>query len=322
MEPLISVIVPIYRVEQYLDVCISSVISQTYKKIEIILVDDGSPDRCGMLCDEWQKKDLRIKVIHQKNGGLSNARNTALKIAKGEYIAFVDSDDVVSSTMLEKLLHTLQQENADIAECNYVMFTDKIPIHKTVANAEVSGYTTEDALSRFLEESTFKCVVWNKLYNRKIFDTVRFEEGKLHEDVFFTYQAFGLSKRIAKIEESHYYYRQRSGSIMQQKFSLRNLDALEGRRRQYFYIRDHFSKLSGKAQGQFLGNCLYMGQKALRFMDNDLKNQAMNRIQPLFREIYGLQTIEDSGKQKMWYNIARLNFQGCCWIRNKLKIGV
>lgn len=320
MSELISVIVPVYKVEKYLDQCVESIVNQTYTNLEIILVDDGSPDQCGAMCDRWCKKDSRIRVIHKKNGGLSDARNAGLGVAIGAYVAFVDSDDVIAPDMLKKLLLAIRQKQAEIAECNYICFEYVIPAIK-VGKGETVDYTPDEALDFLLSEDKFKYTVWNKLYQRKIFDTLRFEEGRIHEDVFFTYQAFGGSHKIVKVEEPLYYYRQRSGSIMGRKFSLRNLDSLEARRRQYWYIKKSYPQLAEKAQTHFLGNCLYFGQKALRSKDKNVQVEALKIIIPMFNEIFGCQEVHDSFKQRTWYRFATINFQACCGIRNYLKIG-
>lgn len=318
----ISVIIPVYKVEQYLNQCVLSVTKQSYHQLEILLVDDGSPDQCGMMCDEWAKKDQRIKVIHKENGGLSDARNAGLNASRGTYIAFVDSDDFIAPTMMEELLTALRQEKAYISECNYTCFTDSLPKEDNKVHKQTTGYTAEEALSLLLDEHTFKYTVWNKLYRREIFRSLRFEIGKLHEDVFFTYQAFGISERIAKIENPLYFYRQRSGSIMGSEFSVRNLDSLEARKQQYLYMKNNFPALSEKAQSQVLRNCLYLGQKALNGSDAAVAKKVIKRIRPLFDEIYMSQPIQDSKKQKMWYYAAKRNFRRCCIIRNRLKIGL
>lgn len=322
MGTLISVIIPVYKVESYLEKCIVSVVEQTYGTLEILLVDDGSPDRCGAICDEWEKKDKRIKVIHKSNGGLSDARNYGLDIAQGTYIVFVDSDDFIAPTMIEKLFVASQEQEADIVECKYCCFTDSLP-EKEERGAETSTvYTSGEALSLLLDEGVFKYTVWNKIYRRKIFETLRFEVGKLHEDVFFIYQAFGISKRVMKIEDCLYYYRQRSGSIMGSGFSIRTLDAVEARKRQYYYMKENYPELSGKAQSQVMGSCLYFGQKAVSCLASEAKEEALQIILDVYDEIYNSQPIYESKKQKFWYAVAKWNFCFCCKIRNWLKIGM
>lgn len=322
MSETISVIIPVYRVEQYLDQCIASVTKQTYQQLEILLVDDGSPDQCGMMCDRWAKMDHRIKVIHKENGGLSEARNAGLDAANGAYISFVDSDDCIAPTMMEQLLAALKQESADIAECNYSIFRNELPAEDDANYKMTTGYDMAEAMSLLLDERTFKYPVWNKLYRKEIFHSLRFETGKLHEDVFLTYQAFGLCKRLVKIETSLYYYRQRSGSIMESKFSVRNLDSLEARKKQFFYLKKNLPELSGKAQSQLLGNCLYLGQKALRNPDSAVTEDVIKRIRILFDEAYEIQHIQGNKQQKIWFCIAKRNFMGCCLMRNRLRIGL
>lgn len=322
METLISVIIPVYKVETYLEKCIVSVVEQTYKALEIILVNDGSPDRCGLICDEWGKKDNRIKIIHKKNGGLSEARNYGLDIAQGTYVVFIDSDDLVAPTMIERLFAESQKHEADIVECNYSCFTDVLPEKENREPTASTVCTSEKALSLLLNESVFKYTVWNKLYRREIFGTLRFEVGKLHEDVFFTYQAFGKSKCIIKIDDCLYYYRQRSGSIMGSSFSIRNLDSMEARKRQYYYMKENYPGLSNKAQSQVLGNCLYFGQKAALCLAPESKAETLQIILNVYNEIYNSQPIHESKKQKFWYVLANRNFRFCCKIRNWLKIGI
>lgn len=322
MEILISVIIPVYKVEDYLEQCIKSVVEQTYRTLEIILVDDGSPDRCGAICDEWEKKDKRIKVIHKKNGGLSDARNYGLDTAQGVYVVFIDSDDLVEPTMIERLFAASQKHEADIVECNYSCFTDVLPEKENRESETSTVYTAEKALSLLLNESVFKYTVWNKLYRRTIFDTLRFEVGKLHEDVFFTYQAFGICKRIIKIDDCLYYYRQRSGSIMGSDFSIRNLDSIEARKRQYYYIKENYPEIASKAQSQVMGNCLYFGQKATLCLAPEAREEVFQIILDIYDECYNSQPIHESKKQKFWYVLAKWNFRFCCKIRNWLKIGL
>lgn len=318
----ISIVIPVYKVAQYLEQCILSVVNQTYKNLEILLIDDGSPDESGMICDQWAKKDSRIKVIHKKNGGLSDTRNTGLNMCNGEFIAFVDSDDFIAPAMMEELIAVLKKEEADIAECNYLCFSNNQDLFKSKSIRKVTDYSAEEALDLLLDETEFKYVVWNKLYRKNILGSLRFEVGKLHEDVFFTYQVFGVCKKIIKLEVPLYCYRQRNDSIMGNMFSIHNLDSLDARRRQYLYMKEKFPQLSGKAQSQVLGNSLYLGQKALREADDSVSKEALKRIKVIFNETYDAQTIRESKKQRIWYRIARWDLHECCVLRNKLEIGL
>lgn len=220
MNPLISVIIPVYKVEDYLDECLLSVCGQTYKNLEIILVDDGSPDRCPQMCDAWAEKDNRIKVIHKGNGGLSDARNAGMDIATGEYFAFVDSDDYIAPTMYEKLLKGFScAENIAVVSCQ--ISTDKngtIKPFRLEWNVETPTILkSNDFLTSKMLETTSHCV-WNKLFKYQIVCNVRFVKGRNNEDTLFMYE---LSKKMEEgktneliIPHRLYYYRiLRPGSI-------------------------------------------------------------------------------------------------------------
>ena len=161
---MISVIVPVYKVEDYLDQCVQSIVSQTYTDLEIILVDDGSPDNCPAICDAWAGRDSRIKVIHKENGGAADARNIGLSYAHGDFIAFVDSDDMIHATMYQRLLEVLLKTKSDIVECEYITFEGNYTIQpKPIIDSPVC-FSTEDALRLHIRDKAFKQVIWNKLY--------------------------------------------------------------------------------------------------------------------------------------------------------------
>lgn len=226
---MISVIVPVYNVEKYLNECIDSILAQTYTDFELILVDDGSPDNCGAICDEYAEKDSRIRVIHQENGGLSVARNTGLDAANGEYITFVDSDDVIYKTYLERLLQTLLLENADVAVCNKTEFWDKeipaIENHGSTKKAE--SMTGLEACSRvYRVGGGISIIACCKLYRNVLFEDVRFPVGRIHEDQAVVPRVLYASSKIAVIDENLYYYRQHSESIMRRKFNRKRFENL------------------------------------------------------------------------------------------------
>lgn len=167
MQELISVIVPIYRVEPYLDRCIRSLVDQTYYNLEIILIDDGSPDKCPEICDEWEKKDHRIKVIHKENGGLSDARNAGMQIMTGDYVSYIDSDDWVSGNMYEKMLYKIKEQKADICECQFQKTSGDIKNDIQQQTDNVNVLNKKEALKAVIEEK-INPVVWNKIYKREI----------------------------------------------------------------------------------------------------------------------------------------------------------
>ena len=227
MEPLISVIVPVYKVEKSVPNCIDSILAQTYRNLEIILVDDGSPDRCGQICDEYAKKDTRICVIHKENGGLSSARNAGIDICRGEYISFIDSDDFVSPYFIEILYKGIRGYNADISGVDSgVDFYDKteqdVRLVSDVNECKVSSIEPYEAIRRILYQSLPNGAQW-RLYKREIFRELRFPFGYLFEDAATTHRAFMLAKKVALISARIYAYRVRSDSIVRMKFSDKKL---------------------------------------------------------------------------------------------------
>lgn len=221
---MISVIIPVYRVEEYLDECVESVINQTYTNLEIILVDDGSPDRCPQMCDEWAKRDRRIRVIHKPNGGLSDARNVGLDNAKGRFVAFLDSDDYMENTCLQKLYDALQNfPDCSIASCSHWLDIDG-KIAQTFNNSWIYDEIRfvdpmEYAHRMLLMESVH--TAWGKLYKREVFKNIRYRKGRNNEDILFALDFYPIVEkkgyRIVEIPDKLLYYRQREGSICHDK---------------------------------------------------------------------------------------------------------
>ncbi len=225
--PLISIIVPVYKVEKYLAKCVDSIIVQTYENIEIILVDDGSPDKCPEICDKYAENDSRIKVLHKKNGGLSDARNEGIKIAKGEYIGFVDSDDYIHPQMYEKLYDAISDCDADVSICSCYRTDENdniIPEYSPMKNEIINSI---QALSRLHQRgSNFYATACYKLYKHYIFDDIAFPVGKLNEDQGTVHLVFWKAKKIATISDRLYYHFKRSDSITQ-SLSVRSYDEVE-----------------------------------------------------------------------------------------------
>ncbi len=219
---MISIIIPIYKVEQYLDECVTSIINQTYKDLEIILVDDGSPDSCPQMCDEWAKKDACIKVVHKKNGGLSSARNAGLKVATGEYIGFVDSDDYVDGSMYEDLMQVMNQnEKTMVVSSPIIRNTDGVFTPYKVGTYDYKDGDTmsfSEYMKLFLGMN-MDATVWNKLYKREFIQTM-FREGRNNEDYLFMYynvkNLYDTDKLLAVTDKAHYYYRDNAQSICHQ----------------------------------------------------------------------------------------------------------
>jgi len=213
MSPLISIIIPIYNVEQYLRQCVVSVVNQTYKNIEIILVDDGSQDNCPAICDEYARHDDRIKVIHKENGGLSDARNAGLDIASGSYIGFVDSDDWLDEEMYHILVRDILDYKADIACCEIITVSEEGAIIKGQTTFKHKTVVKEgDDVVRYIYGKFSAC---NKLYRSELFGNIRFPFGKLYEDARTTYRLAAKADRATLNNRASYYHRIRLGSIMQ-----------------------------------------------------------------------------------------------------------
>lgn len=229
MDDLISVIVPVYNVEKYMSKCVESIQRQTYQNIEIILVDDGSPDHCPEICDQFAKEDSRIKVIHKKNGGLSDARNAGIEVANGEYLAFVDSDDYISREMIEKMYCRIIRDQSDMAICN-IDFVDENGNLLNSNTIQVDNMTVEEP--RFWRELygvnyTYCIVAWNKLYAKKLFKDVRYDVGKLHEDEFIIHKLVSKCEKISFLSEKLYCYLQREQSITNSEYTVKRMDVAE-----------------------------------------------------------------------------------------------
>lgn len=224
---LISIIIPVYKVEKYLRRCLDSVLNQSYKNLDIILVDDGSPDKCGDICDEYSKKDSRVRVIHKKNAGLSDARNTGLNMARGNYVAFVDSDDYIDAVMYERLHDAIINNNADIAICGFRKINeDGKPIESiNVGQALYSGF--EILNSHLMTKWEYWVVAWNKLYKKCLFDDIKYPKGKIHEDSFIVHELFYKAERVICIVNNYYNYQKNPESIQGKTYSCNRLDDVE-----------------------------------------------------------------------------------------------
>jgi glycosyltransferase involved in cell wall biosynthesis len=229
-NPLVSIIVPVYNVEPYLKKCVDSIICQTYDNLEIILVDDGSPDNCGKICDEYATHDERVKVIHKENGGLSDARNAGTEIAKGNYISFIDSDDFVTQNYVEYLYGLIAKHGADISTCGYLPIRENgVVIKSKNSLTENRVYNKENFKKMFSvmlyeENTTIYDSAWAKLYKKSLFADVQFPKGKLFEDVRTTPQLLQKADKVIFGKEKHYFYQIRQNSIITQEFSEKNYD--------------------------------------------------------------------------------------------------
>lgn len=320
---LISVIVPVYNVEAYLDKCISSIVNQTYRNLEIILVDDGSPDNCPAMCDAWKEKDSRIVVLHKENGGLSDARNAGMGAAHGEFISFIDGDDWIEPRFFEILQHELEAQNADVAAVQYRLCWEGDACERQSAYEHVTVYDRQTAM-RLLIQNQIKQVVWNKLYRSAQIRDIPFEKGKVHEDEFWTYQVIGRIERFAAIDYIGYDYFQRAGSIMGAGYSSKRLDAVEAKTRRQAYLTEHMPELAPEGARDLLFTCLYHGQQVCKALRGAEKKQAMQVLKTTSKGCTLLnRTVKTESKShKLWLFGARHCFAMTCRIRNAFGVGV
>lgn len=238
--PQISIIVPVYKVEKYLRRCVDSILCQTFKDFEVILVDDGSPDKCPEICDEYAKKDSRVTVIHRENGGLSVARNDALNIAKGKYFGFVDSDDYIHPQMYEILYKNIVDNNADVSTCDIVKGSELIqwqPIEKTYVSAAKGSETVKKWIVGKVHLKPY--VVWNKLFRRECFDNIRFPEGRIYEDVSVIDRILYEANTVAECDAPMYYYFQNNEGLVLGRYTVKQLDRLTSHKIQMEYYKSH-----------------------------------------------------------------------------------
>ena len=294
-EELISVIIPVYNVEKFLPYSLERVINQTYKNLEIILINDGSTDGSKAICEKYAKNDKRIKLLSQKNQGAAVARNTGLEVASGEYIGFVDSDDVISLEFYECLYKLLKETDSDISECASVQISDEDLFNKNYKFDNINNleYITTDslgALNRINSEDIYitgkSIVVWNKLYKKELFDDIRFPAGKKYEDDLTTYKLFNEIHKLVSTEKVLYNYVQRKNSLMHKEFSMSRLEALE--------VFDNYEQFFKEYNNRYLyAKCLVRYLRILCTILEELynsqyedKEKVKNILEKKFNEVY------------------------------------
>ena len=324
VKDLISVIVPVYKVEPYLDRCVQSIADQTYRNLEIILVDDGSPDSCPAMCDAWAKRDSRVRVIHKLNGGLSDARNAGMKAASGEYTAFVDSDDWIEPEMLERLLRAMERDGSDIAACSVKMVWEDGTPPQMLTVQKNCVLDRDEAQKALLSEKLLKQPVWYKLYRMETIKGISCEVGKYHEDVFWSYQAVGAAGQVSVIDYPGYNYVQRSGSIMGEGYSLKRLDAVEAAERRYEYLKREFPSLERAAKLAVVRKCIYHGQMAMKYLPKDQREKAfafLDNVKKRFpitqKDLAGMKL-----SHRCWIQISGISLKAVCRVKNALRIGL
>lgn len=319
-NPLISVIVPIYNVEEYLPRCIDSIINQEYKNLEIILVDDGSPDNSPKICDEYAKKDNRIQVIHKKNGGLSDARNTGLRAAIGEYVAFIDSDDWIETDFISTLYRGIKN-GADIAECATRLFDYNDQTLK-VRGSKEGKISRNDALIKLILEQGVYQTVCDKLYKTYLIRDIPFVVGKYHEDDFWTWQVFMKIDKLYLCEKPLYNYLQRDNGITGSKFSLKRLDGVQARYERMIGLKG-VSVIEDLAVISFVNTLIYNMQCSVKYLDKNDREIALKRIMDYKSKVH-LNLKQCKGitkKEKMWIRLFMLMPKTTVKIRNIIGVG-
>ena len=274
--PLISVIVPVYRVEKYLNTCIGSILAQTYGNLELILVDDGSPDGSGAICDAWAEKDSRIRVLHKENAGAGAARNDGLDMAAGALIAFVDSDDYIAPDMLQ-YLYSLLQQGADIAECGYLE-TEADDACFPEGEGQCRVCDRETAMSLHIQDTQFRQLIWNKLYRRETVESVRFPVGTKIDDEFFTYRVLANAQKLICSDKVCYAYRQQPDSIMHQKNLVKVREGIRAKGQRLAFLRQNMPGLTDLAEAELYLTCIYCLQDYLRELNGEEQLAARQEV--------------------------------------------
>lgn len=316
--PLISVIVPVYRVEKYLDRCLHSITQQTYRNLEILLVDDGSPDTSGAICDAWAAKDSRIRVIHKENAGAGAARNTGLDAATGEIISMIDSDDYLEVHMYEHLM-SLMTGDVDIAECD-ICWTerDDLPMEDG-SKSEIRVCDVEDAMRLHIRDEIFCQTPPNKLYRSGILGDIRFPEGNLIDDEYFTYRVIGNARKLARSSACMYAYRQQPGSAMHKAFSLKRLQGLEAKQQRLEYLQQRMPSLIYEAKFDLFFTAIFFMQECLRSLKGEELEQARRYIRDILQQITPLEKNPEASTMKnLLLKLAQKNFEGTCRVLNFL----
>ena len=278
-KPVISVIIPVYKVEPYLDLCVTTVVHQTYKNLDIILIDDGSPDRCPRMCDDWAAKDNRIRVIHKANSGLSDARNCGLRAAAGEYVAFVDSDDWISLVMLERLEEAIEHYDADMAMCQFTnAYADGVFEKHMQEKYPDELLSARNAVELLLEDARVTSHVWRKLYKRKRIPADCFPAGMYFEDICVMPDLFLNCRKIICLDDAYYFYRDNPNGIVRMK----KISA----------IRDYLKSL-------------YMRDQRIRELLPDLRDKNERaKLCGIFRAWWDLKQSEETGVEKEAFRTA------------------
>ena len=267
--PEISIIVPIYKVEKYINRCVDSILNQKFKDFELILVDDGSPDNCGKICDEYAKNDSRVVSVHKKNGGLSDARNYGINIAKGEYVGFVDSDDYIADDMYETLYNNIIKYDADVSVCGLYNCYNNNQYPEYDKN-ELLILNNKEALKMVLEGQKFSVPACNKLYKKELFNNIKYPVGRLSEDAFVTPKLLASTNRTVVDTTAKYYYVHRKDSITCSKFKKKDFDVVDAYKGNLEFVKEKYPEFTKQAEFRYIWSHMYVLDKMIA--DDEFSN--------------------------------------------------
>lgn len=288
-EMLVSVIVPVYNIEKYVSKCLDSLLLQDYENLEIIVVDDGSTDTSGEICDEYAKRDQRIKVYHKSNGGLSSARNYGISKAQGEYVCLVDGDDYVKKDFVRIMVKKANEKNADVVICGY---NDEVPMARMISGREAT-------IKLLIEQENMEIVAWNKMYRKYLFENIKYPEGKNYEDSLTTYKLLAEARGVLYISESLYFYVERGGSITRSDEKEVRLDVREKSAREAVEYFADDEELAAAAEIALLtaklafvdfalnGKCGKMkGERAMKWIQKNVTKYHNNKFMTIKLKVY------------------------------------
>ena len=309
MSIKISIIVPIYNVENFLDRCVQSLKCQTYENLEIYLVDDGSPDNCPEMCDQYAKGDSRIRVIHKKNGGLSDARNAALDVVTGDYVIFVDSDDYVEKELCQKLVASVR-DNCDIYNYRFRRFFNENNGDPFLGSGEVKYYIGRETFDLYIKRTPFTHMVCDKMFKRELFDGLRFIKGRYAEDLALCYQLFGRAKGAAFIDETFYNYYTRENSIMGSGTLKLCLDTYQGECEAYKYGNKYYSEYKLSNDVRFLNQSM---KTYLKLIKRYKVNPQEEKARMVLKNIERIKKANLPKSTSLFYSLFKFN-KSLAWL--------
>lgn len=308
-NPLISVIIPVFKVERFLVRCVNSVLNQTYNNLEIILVDDGSPDECPRICDRYMDIDTRIKVIHKPNGGQGSARNMALDIIKGKYVSFLDSDDMWDKDFIEFLYNKIVKYNADIAISNYRHSDEQDNCIKTItAGTGTKIYSGDEAMRVALYWKEFGVAPWAKLFKSELWQNVRFKEDRIYEDLATTYLIYNMAEKVVFSDVAKMSYRIRANSDIHQAFNAKKIRILDSANEILDYCIKNVPSAIKAAKSREVATACFI---YFRIPDNELKKyqDTVERCKRIIK-CYRFEVMRDKQSRKKTRMGAALSYLG------------